>query len=187
MTSDLPVTPAWPDRLLEALDACDRRAVRLLEGLDHEGLNRQPRPGAWSIGQCLQHLAIASDVYLPPIADSVAGLPARPVEEIILGPFTRWFIHRYIEAPSPAARRGAAPGKIRPEREVDLSVLDHLLGGNRKVRSLIRQSSDLDVNHIRFKNPFLPLLRFTVGAGLEIVVRHQGRHLAQAEGKGLSR
>ena len=35
---------------------------------------------------------------------------------------------------------------------------------------------------IRFRNPFIPLLRFTVGTGLEIVAKHESRHLLQAEG-----
>jgi len=38
-----------------------------------------------------------------------------------------------------------------------------------------------DVNRIRFKNPFVPLIRFTVGTGLEIVSQHESRHLLQAE------
>jgi hypothetical protein len=38
-----------------------------------------------------------------------------------------------------------------------------------------------DVNRVRFGNPFLPLIRFTVGTGLQIVARHNHRHLLQAE------
>jgi hypothetical protein len=38
------------------------------------------------------------------------------------------------------------------------------------------------VNRIRYRNPFIPLLRFTVGAGLEIIAKHASRHLLQAEG-----
>jgi len=46
---------------------------------------------------------------------------------------------------------------------------------------LVQDASDYDVNRIRFKNPFVPLLRFTVGTGLEILSKHQDRHLLQAE------
>ena len=52
---------------------------------------------------------------------------------------------------------------------------------NDVARDLVRRASACDVNHIRFVNPFVPLLRFTVGTGLEIVWRHQRRHLLQAE------
>jgi len=65
-------------------------------------------------------------------------------------------------------------------------VLDELDAIDRRAndlaaRDLIRRASRYDVNRIRFRNPFIPLLRFTVGTGLEIVWRHQCRHLLQAE------
>jgi hypothetical protein len=45
----------------------------------------------------------------------------------------------------------------------------------------VRQASNYDVNRIRYKNPFIPLLRFTVAAGIEIIAKHEARHLLQAE------
>src|SRR2546430_4319296 len=33
----------------------------------------------------------------------------------------------------------------------------------------------------RFKNPFVRIIRFTVGTGLEVLWRHERRHLLQAE------
>ena len=40
---------------------------------------------------------------------------------------------------------------------------------------------DYDLNRIRFKNPFVGIIRFTVGTGLEVMSRHERRHLLQAE------
>ena len=57
----------------------------------------------------------------------------------------------------------------------------HHLQSNRAARELVYASSNYDVNRIRFKNPFIPVLRFTVGTGLEIVAKHQSCHLLQAE------
>jgi hypothetical protein len=45
----------------------------------------------------------------------------------------------------------------------------------------VERAADCDVNRIRFRNPFVPLIRFTLGTGLEILVRHERRHLEQAE------
>jgi hypothetical protein len=78
-------------------------------------------------------------------------------------------------------RRKRAPAKIRPTTAVEPTVLDALLGSNQVARDLVLRASAFDVNRIRFENPFVPLLRFTVGAGLEIVAQHQARHLGQAE------
>jgi len=61
------------------------------------------------------------------------------------------------------------------------SVLERFLAGNEQVRKLIQRASEYDVNGIRFRNPFVPIIRFTVGTGFEIVAKHQKRHLLQAD------
>jgi hypothetical protein len=119
-------------------------------------------------------------VYLPPIARALDGRSHAPVQEITPGWFGRWFIRTQID-PSTQRRRGRAPGKITPADHVDRSVIDQFVRSNDTVRDLVRRASAYDVNRIRFVNPFVPLVRFTVGTGLEIVWRHQRRHLLQAE------
>ena len=172
--------PAWPVRLMAELDVSDQRAKELVDGLTLEQLNRQPAAGAWSVGQCLEHLCIANEVYLPAIRDSLARKPVSPVQEITPGWFGRWFLRRYIE-PSPQSTRATAPKKITPATQVEISVLERFLEGNQAFRKLVRQGGEFDVNRIRFRNPFVPLIRFTAGTGLEILARHQVRHLLQAE------
>lgn len=96
------------------------------------------------------------------------------------GWFGRWFLRNYIE-PSPESKRARAPGKIAPASQVDPHILDLFLTSNLAVRELVRRASGYDVNRIRYRNPFIPVLRFTAGTGLLIVTRHQHRHLLQAE------
>src|SRR6516164_4689892 len=62
------IAPAWSVRLASDLLANDETAKRLLAGLSNEQLNWQPAPGSWSVGQCLEHLCIMNEVYLPPIS-----------------------------------------------------------------------------------------------------------------------
>jgi hypothetical protein len=173
--------PAWAQRLISALAAADRRAEHAVKGLSPEQLNWRPRPDAWSAAQCLEHLQIAHEVYLPAISIALEGQQPSPVPEITLSPFSRWFIRNYI-APNPGGTRARAPKKIQPAKQVDPDILDAFLRSNQTVRELIERASAYNVNRIRFKNPFIPLLRFTVGTGLEIVTQHQSRHLLQAEG-----
>jgi len=171
--------PSWSARLVAELDAADHRAIGLVAGLTLEQLNWQVRRETWSIGQCVEHLCITNEKYLPAIADAIAGEPASPVEEIALGWFARWFIRSFIE-PSPQTRRARAPKKIVPGARIELCVLDRFLATNVAARNLIQRAANHDINHIRFKNPFAPV-RFTAGTGLQIVSSHERRHLLQAE------
>jgi hypothetical protein len=172
--------PAWSIRLIAELDTADERANKLTIGLTTEQLNWQPEPGVWSIGQCLEHLCITNEAYLPAMSSSLLGKPISAVQDITPGWFGRWFISTYIE-PSRQTKHVRAPKKIVPGARVECSVLDRFLRSNQAARELIHHAREYDVNRIRFKNPLIPVLRFTVGTGLEIVSGHERRHLLQAE------
>jgi hypothetical protein len=172
--------PAWSQRLVSELDASDRRAEQLARGLGREQLNWRPHSGAWGVGQCLDHLLVSNNVYLPAMAVALDGQPESTAEQLTLGRFSRWFIRNYI-APSPNGTRAQAPKKIRPAVEVEPTVLDAFLLSNAIARDLVVRAGRYDVNRIRFQNPFIPVLRFTVGTGLEIISKHQSRHLLQGE------
>lgn len=172
--------PTWSTDMIAELDDADRRAGDLARGLTPEQLNWKPAEHLWSVGQCLEHLYVSNQVYLPPIAKALDGRPESPVQVITPGWLGRWFIRSYIE-PSPQSKRARAPRKIAPGQHIDPFVLDRFLHGNEVARDLVRRAAAHDVNRIRFRNPFVPLVRFTVGTGLEIVWRHERRHLLQAE------
>ena len=167
-------------RLISELDTADQRAKELAKELTLRQLNWKPSQDAWSVGQCLEHLRVTNEVYLPAITASLKARPLSAVQDITPGWFGRWFIRNYIE-PSSESKRARAPKKIAPGTRVDPHILDLFLTSNQAARELVRRASDYDVNRIRFKNPFIPMLRFTVGTGLEIVSGHQRRHLLQAE------
>jgi hypothetical protein len=170
--------PEWPPRLIGELTASDVRARALAEPLSLDQLNWKPSPGEWSVGQCLAHLAVTTELYLPPIADALSGQAKGIADEIRPGAPSRWFIRKFI-APSPA--KAKAPGKIAPGSAVDARILERYLAAHQSARELVARAAGYDVNRIRFRNPFVPLLRFTVGTGLEIISKHAMRHLLQAE------
>ena len=172
--------PAWSIRLAFELSANDQTAEALVAGLGIEQLNWQSMPGSWSVGQCLEHLCIVNEAYLIPISAALGEKADSPVEQITPGWFGRWFIRTFVE-PSPNGRRVSAPSKIRPGPKVDLSVIGRFLCGNKSCRELIVRARRKDVNRIRFWNPFVPGIRFTVGTGLEVIASHERRHLLQAE------
>lgn len=188
--------PLWTRRLFSELDASDWRAERLARGLSREQFGWRPAPGTWSIGQCLEHLRVANDVYLPAIAAALNRPPDGPVQEVTLGWFSTWFIRTYI-APSSTQGRTRAPGKIQPAINLEPSVLDALLTTNRTAKELVAAAGAFDVNQVRFRNPFVPLLRFTVwrgpgdrlaasgspsAAGRIVCGTHEGFHNAECVG-----
>jgi hypothetical protein len=173
-------SPRWKPRLLAALDAADRRAQALAGSLTTAQLNWRADPASWSIGQCLDHLRVTNEVYVASMQRGLDGSPSGPVDEIAPGWFGRYFLRTVIE-PSAKSIRGKAPKKIVPATMVEGNIVDRFLASNDATRRFIDQAAAYDVNRVRFANPFVPLIRFTVGTGLEIVTKHEDRHLLQAE------
>jgi hypothetical protein len=173
-------SPRWSVRLISELNAAEERATALAKTLTPRQLNWTPSPGVWSVGQCLEHLYLTNEVYLGPMLTSLEARQPAVVQDITPGWLGRWFIRNFIE-PSSKMKRVRAPRKIRPGAQIEPHILDRFLDSNHRARDLVLRARNYDVNRVRFRNPFIPVIRFTVGTGLEIISKHQRRHLLQAE------
>lgn len=186
MTHGAGGSPRWCLRLTRELDTADARAEALVSGVTIAQLNWKPRPDAWSIGQCLEHLCISNEVYVEPIVAALGSRSDGPVDEITPGWFGRWFLRTYID-PATQKKRARAPKRIVPvASRVEAAILHRFIASNARAREVIARAEAHDVNRVRFVNPFVPVIRFTVGTGLELLTRHNHRHLLQAERVKLS-
>jgi hypothetical protein len=173
-------SPRWCLRIISELDAADKQASAVAASLNPQQLNWKPSPQQWSVGQCLEHLVLGNNVYIPALSEALENQPTAAVQEITPGWLARFFIRKFIE-PSPTMTRARAPRKVVPASHVDASILDRFLESNRALGELARRAASYDVNRIRFRNPFIPGLRFTVGTGFDLSLKHERRHLLQAE------
>jgi hypothetical protein len=60
-------------------------------------------------------------------------------------------------------------------------ALHAFLESHAPVRRVLEFWDRVNFNRVRFQNPFVPLLRFTIGTGLLVINAHDRRHLWQAE------
>ena len=179
-----PEIPADISALLHELERLGEQAERLVSGLSDAQWVWQPGGGrAWSVAHCLDHLAKANTAYLGAMATGLAaaierGAPPRtgPIEPRWIA---RWFI---ATLEPPPRRRLRAPRKIIPVLVADRGeVLGAFLRSQAEARSILAGAAHLDLNRIRFQNPFLPLVQVTLGAAFMIIAAHDRRHLWQAE------
>jgi DinB family protein len=180
MDKEVQATPAWPDRIIEQLDAADLRVHALADRLTADQLNWRPSPQEWSIGQCLQHLLEFNREYGAAIPRALDGKHPSPVREVKIPRLSGWFMRNYVE-PGPSTRRVRSPKKIQPDTQISPSVLNDFLQSNQQAKDLVRKAAAFNVNRIRYKNPLAPLIRFTVGVGFELTWKHELRHILQAE------
>ena len=176
----MPIPPEL-EELLAAIDANTRDAHALVDGLDEARGAWRPAPGAWSIAECLDHLAVSNRVYLPPMIE--AANRARAEGRIRRGPakpglLGGWFV-RSLEPPVKFKQRN--PKLSTPRASPPLAdTFKAFLASQDDVRAFIRRSADLDLNSVRFRNPFTRLVRWSLATGIHVLPAHERRHLWQA-------
>lgn len=177
-------TKSLPEDLREIqaqLEASDHKAQALLRDLDEEQLNWRPDEQSWSIAQCLDHLNVTSRVYLAPMLQAIEEArrkgsarkgPIRP------GFFGRWFV---ATMEPPPKRKLPAPRKIVPAvRKNKAELIEDWRRAQAELDAVLRDASGIDLNGTRFVNPFISLIRFSVGTGFQVLAAHERRHLWQA-------
>jgi hypothetical protein len=175
--------PADIRDLHDQLDAAERDAEALVAGLSEEQGTRQAEAGCWSVAECLDHLATANRVYLRAMQEPANRArargrrrwrPARP------GWVGRLFISS-LEPPPTRWSRRKAPRSIRPRAAPPLAeAFAGFVASQADVRAFLRAHADLDLTGIRFPNPFVPGVRFSLATGLHVITAHERRHLWQA-------
>ncbi|HEX4489224.1 MAG TPA: DinB family protein [Terriglobales bacterium] len=165
------------------LDEAEHDAHSLVADLSEEQGAWRASADSWSVSQCLDHLTASSRVYLEvmqPIigrARELGKLRRRPA---LPGPLGRWLVSK-IEPPVKGFVRAKAPTSIQPRGDLPLSeAFGGYLKSHDEVRRFLRENADLDLASIRFSNPFVKGLRFSVATGLYIIPAHERRHLWQA-------
>jgi hypothetical protein len=135
------------------------------------------------VAQCLDHLATANRVYLaamrPPAerARQQGRTRMRPARPGLFGRLFAWS----LEPPARPLLKRKAPGKIRPQPSPGLGdSLSAFLASQQHVLVFLHEFAGIDLASVRFPNPFVAGVRFSLATGLHVITAHERRHLWQA-------
>lgn len=169
--------------LHDALDAAERDAEALVAGLSEALGTARVEAGSWCVSECLDHLATANRVYLTAMGEAAERGRAEgrrrrgPAKPGLVG---RWFVSS-LEPPPRWWSRVRAPRKIRPRTAPPLAdAFARLVATQADARAFLHANADLDLAGVRFPNPFVPGVRFSLATGLHVIPAHERRHLRQA-------
>ena len=176
------MTSLTREQYLDSIRKVREQAATFADRLSIAQLTWQPMGGArWSVIECLDHLTVFNDKYLGAIEAAASNAPSGGSS----GEFrTAGFpSEKFLSlAEPPPSVKAKAPGKLAPRPTLNPEkILPEFLATLDRVEALVRNTNGKDLNAVRFTNPFIPLLRFTAGAGLLVLGAHARRHLYQAE------
>lgn len=158
-----------------------QQAAALLRGLNDAQYNWRPQPGCWSMAQCLAHIVVTDEIYIPALEKCVAD--ARAKGTLGSGPFHHgrlgnWFV-RSMDAP--AKTRYKNPERATPAAEQTLAKgLADFNAIHDRVLELVEHANGVNLTRAKFRSPFLKLLKLSLGQGIALMLAHARRHLWQA-------
>jgi uncharacterized protein (DUF1800 family) len=165
----------------EAYVAIEGDARALADGLTEERAAWRAQPSSWSVAECIDHLASANRVYLaamqPPAARALAS-GRRRRRPAIPGAIGGWFV-RTLEPPVKTKMKN--PKKITPRTSPPFAdAMNAFLASQQDVRRFLQTYAGIDLASVRFPNPFITGVRFSLATGLHVIAAHDRRHLWQA-------
>ena len=153
----------------------------LVEPLTDDQFNWRPRPDAWSVAQCVEHLNTTARLYLPQLDEAIANAIRRGTYGE--GPFSYNVFGRFFTAVmEPPARfrlrapKAFHPPPARPRSEVMAAFRAYQV----QFTDRLRQANGLDLARAKVRSPTTTWLRFSLGSGFALMLAHERRHLWQA-------
>ena len=166
------------EELRTALD----RLHRLQANVPPERWNERPAPDRWSIAECIAHLNLTAEAFLPGLRAGIAE--ARELGGEVPRRFHRgffgWLLWKIL--PPPARLKVKTTPRFVPNATAPVPVLtaefERLHG---EIVELLHQGEGLPLHRPRVPSPFSERTGYNLFAAFSIIPRHEHRHLWQAE------
>jgi hypothetical protein len=162
------------DEVEKELNEATRRAWTLVQ------FTVRPSPLRWSAAECLAHLSISSEMFLPVLRDALAKARASSrkrgkVKMDLLGRVLAWF----LEPPIRTKVKTTAPFVPKSTR-AKADAFGEFATLQEKLIDLLRDARDADLR-MKIVSPFDKRVRYNLLSAFRIVAAHERRHLWQAE------
>lgn len=176
MLSSMPKQAYLAD--LQARNRRNRETVqRVFLPLDEAELSWQPAPGEWSVGQCLQHLVLAFEMYVHNVMDALdkpqpanAGGIFRP----------SWWARRTLEWQFNPDTKLSTLKRTNPPAPLGPDALERWLAQQERLSGMIDQAAQADLQTMCWFFKWLPI-RYNLGDYLNFFVSHDELHIDQAQ------
>ncbi len=165
--------------LLEQIQSITRKAEKLVHGRSNEDLTWKSDAAAWSVAECLDHLAQTTQVFLGPIAHAVAEAPALTSDRSLrTGTLARLFI-RNLEPPY-RLRFKVLP-QLTPCHRDFQSAWSGFLTSQSDLQQAVRSATGLAIDRVKIKSPVYARIAYNIYGALRMLAAHERRHLWQIE------
>lgn len=156
-----------------------RRASELQE-LGREELTLKADPQSWSILECLEHLNLYGDFYLPQMEQKINAYRGNSAATFKSG----WLGDYFAKSMLPKEKLNKMKtfrDKNPLNADLGKDVIDRFLEQQSRLIRLLRNSARVDLNKVKIPTSISPLIRMKLGDTFRFIINHNIRHMQQID------
>ncbi len=167
---------------LQALTEKSSGQVQKFKSLTDVQLNFKPNPQAWSILECIEHLNLYGDYYLPEIERQILAAVGKPASPVFKTGWLGNYFAGLMQVQDGKMKRMKSPkDKVPSHSELSRTTIDRFLKQQELLKSLLQQSKAVDLQRTKTAISLTKLLRLRLGDTFRFFIYHIERHVLQAE------
>jgi hypothetical protein len=145
-----------------------------------DGLNRKASKDSWSALECMEHLCLYGDFYLPEIERRIAGFTGTPSKSFRSGWLGNYFANSML--PKEKLNKMTTFKNMDPANgSLSVRVIDRFLAQQQKMLVLLERAERTNLSKVKTSITLTKLIRLQLGDTLRFVIFHNERHMQQAQ------
>jgi hypothetical protein len=167
--------------LLEQLSTQTREHMAFVESLKTlslDDLNKRPHKGSWNILECIAHLNLYGNFYLPEISRRMVASQSKAASYFSSGLLGNYFAKSILPKDRPNKMKTFQ--EMDPiYKQLDKNVLVVFLEQQENFLQLLEQAKSKDLNRIRTNISINKWIKVRLGDTFRFLVNHNSRHIVQ--------
>lgn len=169
------------DELLLIIETTTASAKQFKE-LTPAQLNYKKSPDSWSILECIEHLNLYGDFYLPEIQKQILKAKTVPPNSVVKsGLLGNYFANSMKIKNGKVNRMKTFKDKNPLNSQLSVTTIDRFLKQQQLLASLLTQSKTIDLTKTKSAISISNLIKLRLGDTFRFLVYHIERHMQQAE------
>lgn len=172
---------------IELIEDLKSRTIQVKEALNDfrelslDELNHRNTPSSWSILECLEHLNLYGDFYLPEIESRISNAPKSTNEQFKSGWLGNYFAISMLPQENGKVNKMKTFKSMNPiHKQLTTNVIDRFAAQQDKLLELLEKAKEVDLTKVRTSISISKWIKLRLGDTFRVVIYHNQRHLLQA-------
>jgi hypothetical protein len=158
------------------------RVIKQLKELTYDQLNYKKNATEWSVLECIEHLNLYGDFYLPEIEKQILAQKNKSQSNVFKSGLIGNYFANLMQVKDGKVKKMKSPKDKDPSHSLlTMTTMDRFLKQQQRLQSLLTQAQAIDLTKTKTAISLTPLIRLRLGDTFRFFVYHIERHVLQAE------